>query len=156
MDLFTVNKLSVMSGADPRTVKAYMDKVEPRKQTGRSKYYSIDQFAIGMMPFYANQSDEIVSTDPKKMKPADQAKYYDARLKETELAKREGELCPREEVLETISTAYKALALSVDIIPDLIELHCGLDSIQRGNVMAQTAKIKDNLYHNLVEAVSDW
>ena len=160
MELYTINMLNVMSGIDRRTLKSHLEKFEPDKKDNKSKYYSITKFAVAMWPYLSKKSGvgaaETNNQKPEDMTPMDRSKYYEAELKKTQLEELQGELTRTDEMLDTVSTAFKSLTLSIDTIPDRIELECGLDPAQMAVLMKLTKSIRENLYSDLLDSLEEF
>jgi len=158
--LFTINDVWAHTGIDRRTIGSYLDGFEPHDRNKKSKFYTMAQVAGAFHPYLAKQSGigaaKQASDDPDDLPPGDRDKHYAAEIKKRNLEVIEGDLIPRAEVLDVISTAFKSLSLGVDIISDRVELHCGLEPDQVEQVNKVTSECKQNLYDDLVVAINDW
>lgn len=61
------------------------------------------------------------SSDPEEMAPVERRAWYEGESKRQELAVKNRELIPREEVTESVATAFATVAQSLLTIPDTLE-----------------------------------
>lgn len=68
--------------------------------------------------------------DPETLPPAERKLWYDGEARRRDIQERDRELIPVDEVEETVSTAFAAVAQSLLSLPDLLERECALTSDQ--------------------------
>ena len=156
METFSINRLSKLTGADRRTLAKYLAPYDPDGGTPSRKEYSIKTVCIALAPTLIKESASGKSAvDVDKLEPIDRKHHFDAELKRTQLATLEGTLVEREAVLDMLSSALKDLSLGLDIIPDRIELACGLAPDQIAAMIGIIDECKQNLAASLMELAND-
>lgn len=87
--------------------------------------------------------------DPETLTPIDRRALADARIKELELAKRRGELLPREDVRQAAAEAFQVVAQALRSIPDNLERSAGIDPEQAAAVERVIDGISERLADDL-------
>lgn len=87
--------------------------------------------------------------DPDKLDPFRRKAHYQCEIDKTKLAELRGELIPREEVEQGYARIMKAVARSMDTLPDFLERDCGAS----GAILARVERAVDSLRVELHRAL---
>jgi len=155
METYSKSWLANKFDVDRRSIDTYISEVyEPCHINGKRHEWSIAVAAIALAPLLITRGKVELGDDderdPERMEPINRKHHYDAELKKAQVEALQRSLIPVEEVRETAATAFKSLSLGLDIIPDRIELECGLASDQIKSMTRIIAEHKSNLMADLL------
>jgi len=155
MEAHSKNHLAKLFEVDRRTIDKYLDPIEPDEMAGTRGKWTVATAAVALSPTLIKESgaldDGDEEKDPEKMQPVDRKHHYEAELKKEQLLALKRETIPITEAREVAATAFKSLSLGLDIIPDRIELECGLAADQIQSMMRIIDEQKANLRLDLLE-----
>jgi len=130
--LFTLPQLSAAYGVHATTVRKMIGNIKPAQSSNRAQVWLLGDITTlndVRKPYIPPEPDEeVIETDPDKMKPADRRVHYQAEdLKEaSELKRRKNDLesgavIAAVDVERALAEAFKVVALLLDTLPDIIE-----------------------------------
>lgn len=147
---YSLLEISKLFDIDRATVTKYLQKYEHDHGKGNRKRYTMKKACIALSPYFIKYSKERESSrDIDDLSPVERKHHFEAKLKERQLQEEEGLLVRTSEARETFASALKGLSLGLDIIPDRIELQCGLAPDQIAAMQSIIREIKDNLHREL-------
>ena len=151
METWSKSYIAKESGVDRRSVDKYLDTDDfpADEMVGTRKQWGLRKVCVALAPLLIRTSSKS-DVDVDSLEPIDKKHHYDAELKKNQLEALERSLIPVDEVREVISSALKELSLGIDIIPDRIELKCGLAPDQ----IEQMIEILDECKENLSDTMS--
>ena len=152
MDTWSKSYIAKETGVDRRSVDKYLDTDDfPADNViNTRKEWGMRTICVALAPLLAKTSSKS-EVDVDLLEPIDKKHHYDAELKKNQLEALERSLIPVDEVREVLSAALKELSLGLDIIPDRIELKCGLATDQ----IAAMIEILDECKSNLADSLAD-
>jgi hypothetical protein len=124
-DLFSINRISALTGLDRRTVTKRLADVKSAGERSGHSVYSLREAGPALFGQPTGST-----TDPAEMTPMERDKWYASELKRRDLQKRDRELLEVAEVEEAVSTAFAAIAQSMFALPDFLERRAGMSPEQ--------------------------
>lgn len=91
--------------------------------------------------------------NPNEMDPKDELDYYRAQREKIKLAEDIRKMVPAADIERTTATAFKALAQTLDTLPDTLERDCGLPPDVVIAVQHAVDAARDALHDTLMAAL---
>ncbi len=116
-------------------------------QTGHPTYRMADVFEVLLNEALQKVA---VSDDPSQWSPRDRLDHYRAENERIKLETAQRRLIPIEQYEDTLSTAFKSLALGLETMPDVIERDAGLTGCEVDIMQRIIDSQRQMLYDSLV------
>jgi phage terminase Nu1 subunit (DNA packaging protein) len=89
--------------------------------------------------------------DPEKMSPKDRLDWYRGDRERTRHQQEIGELIPACEYEAGLSSALKAVAVTLESLPDVLDRDAGIDGVAVELVQQATDMMRERLYQRIVD-----
>lgn len=169
---FTVSQLSTAYNVGANTVRKMIGDIPPTDKRGNAAVWKLCDVTTlnDVREPYVPQSpkEEVVETDPNKMKPMDRKIHYQAEdlkqaaeIKSRRNAVESRELIPAQEVEMALAQAFKIIALTLDTLPDALERDGYIGSADVESIIDILDSARDQLANDLsglspmTEAIND-
>lgn len=147
-DLFwTATRYAQVLAMDVRTVNELLV-TAPHALKGSRKVWHVRE---GMPAIFGGAGRK----NPDEMEPREALDFYKAQREKIKLATETGELIPAVGVEATIGLAFKALAQSLDSLPDALERDLGLPGATVQAIQQAIDQARERLYNNLILALPE-
>lgn len=149
-DLFwTATRFSDVLKLDRRVVAQALETVPAQLRNGNRVWHVRE----GMPAIFARVGSKN-RLDPNSMDPKDQLDYYRAQREKLRLAEDIGKVIPATVVERTVGEAFKVLAQTLDVLPDILERDCALPLPSVTLVQQAIDGARETLYRTLMAALS--
>ena len=146
--LWTSTRFSDVLRLDRRTVAQALETAPFQTRNGHRVWHLRDG-----MPVIFQRVGSGAKCCPEDMAPKDELDYYRAKREQLKLAAETGELIPAADIERVIGDAFKALAQSLDALPDALERDCGLTALTVNAAQKTVDAMRETLYVNLVSVL---
>lgn len=142
--LWTATRYSDVLGVDRRKTAQVLEKLPSTIHNGVRVWHIRDALQL---------KDETARRNPNDMEPKDALDYYRAQREKIKLAEDIRKMIPAADIERVIGDAFKALAQSLDALPDALERDCGLSALAVTAAQHTVDAMRETLYANLSAAL---
>jgi len=146
---WTATKYSDVLKIDRRVCQQALE-TAPYKMIGKRQVWHVRE---GMPAIFARVGSKN-RLDPNSMDPKDQLDYYRAQREKIRLAEDIGKVIPATVVERTVGEAFKVLAQTLDVLPDMLERDCALPLPSVTLVQQAIDGARETLYRTLMASLS--
>ena len=143
--LWTATRYSDVLGVDRRKTAQVLEKLPSTIHNGVRVWHIRDALQL---------KDESAKKNPNDMEPKDALDYYRAQRERIKLAEDIRKMIPAADIERVIGEAFKALAQSLDALPDALERDCGLPALAVTAAQRAVDTMRETLYANLTTALA--
>lgn len=120
--LWSATRYSDVLQLDRRVVAQALEKAPSTTHAGVRVWHVRD----AMPAIFERINGGTANRNPNEMDPKDELDYYRAQREKIKLAEDIRKMVPAADIERTITGAFKALAQTLDTLPDALERDCGL------------------------------
>ncbi|MGB1201250.1 MAG: DUF1441 family protein [Cognaticolwellia aestuarii] len=152
--LFNITQLGEAFGLHRDTVRKRLvsANVKANSVKKNTALYHIKDVAEAILE---KSSSSVSAQDPDSMKPGERKAWFDSENARLNYKKECGELCESHDVARKFADVFKAIANTLDSLPDLLERKANLTPDQAEQIQKQTDNMRENLFLAVVNNGAD-
>ena len=138
-------------GVSVATVDAWLRRGCPYIQKGGpGKGWVFDLREVAQ--WYYGKGAQDTEDDPEKLDPKSRLDWYRGTRERTKHLEESGELIPSAQYEQALASAFKAVAQTLESLPDVLERDAGIDGAGVERCQSVIDRVRDDLYGALIDA----
>lgn len=147
--LWTATRYSDVLKLDRRVVAQALETAPSQERNGVRVWHVRDAFRA----IATEVGGSAKKLNPDDMEPKDQLDHWKAANEKLKFAENIGKVVPAAHIERTLGAAFKALAQTLDSLPDALERDCGLPPLAVTAVQQAVDGARNQLYDALMSAL---
>lgn len=152
--LWTATRYSDVLKIDRRVVAQALESAPAQTKAGRKVWHVRD----GMRAIFSHPSVRTSSStaeDPESLPPKDRLDWFRSERERLKLESEQQSLIPAIEVESTMARLCKAIAQTLDTLPDVVERDCALPGEAVAVMQRVINEARESLYQHISESMTD-